>query len=96
MITHSVFFRLHHEAGSAAEAKFFAASAPLASLPTVKNFQRLKQTSTKNNFTHGFSMQFENQKAYEAYDSDPIHAAYVRDIWIPQVADFMEIDHVTV
>jgi hypothetical protein len=94
MITHSVFFRLHHAAGSQGEMKFFIDSLVLAKLPTVGNFQRLKQTSKKNNFTHGFSMQFKDQKAYDAYNNDPIHTAYVKNIWIPQVAEFMEIDHV--
>jgi hypothetical protein len=94
MITHSVFFRLHHAAGSPTETKFFIDSLALAKLPTVVNFQHLKQTSKKNNFTHGFSMQFKDQKAYDAYNNDPIHTAYVKNIWIPQVAEFMEIDFV--
>jgi hypothetical protein len=94
MITHSVFFRLHHAAGSQAEMKFFIDSLPLAKLSTVKNFQRLQQTSKKNNFTHGFSMQFKDQQAYDAYSNDPTHTTYVKNVWIPQVAEFMEIDHV--
>lgn len=95
MICHSVFFRLKHEAGSAEEKAFFANSMPLASLPTVQNFRRLKQTSKKNTFTHGFAMDFTDQAAYDAYNTHPVHTAYVRDIWIPHVAEFMEIDHET-
>jgi hypothetical protein len=96
MITHSVFFRLHHAPASHEETMFFLNSLPLAALPTVRNFRRLKQTSPKNPFTHGFSMQFENQQAYDAYNTDPTHTANVQTIWLPQVAEFMEIDHVEV
>jgi hypothetical protein len=94
MITHSVFFRLKHDAGSAGERDFFEKSKPLETLPTVKNFVRLKQTSKKNDFAFGFSMQFVDQSAYDAYNVHPVHSAYVSDVWIPNVADFMEIDHV--
>jgi hypothetical protein len=94
MIRHTVFFRLKHGAGSASEAAFFAASKPLETLPTVKDFQRLKQTSTKNNFAYGFAMSFETQAAYDAYNVHPVHAAYVRDVWMANVAEFQEIDYV--
>jgi Stress responsive A/B Barrel Domain len=93
MITHSVFFRLNHAPDSHEETMFFLNSLPLAALPTVRDFRRLKQTSVKNPFTHGFSMQFENQAAYNAYNTNPTHTAYVQNIWIPQVVEFLEIDH---
>jgi quinol monooxygenase YgiN len=93
MITHSVYFRLNHAAGSAGETKFLADSEPLASLPTVIGFKYLKQTSRKNSFTHGFTMDFTDQAAYDAYNTHPVHTAYVQNIWIPNVAEFMEIDY---
>jgi hypothetical protein len=93
MIRHSVFFKLNHTAGSAGEAAFFESSKPLAKLPTVQNFKKLKQTSKKNNFAYGFAMDFADQAAYDAYNNNPVHTAYVKDIWIPNVAEFMEIDY---
>jgi hypothetical protein len=94
MIRHSVFFRLKHAAGSAAEQGFFRASMVLATLPTVKTFETLKQVSPKNGFSHGFSMEFDDQASYEAYNVHRLHVAYVQDVWLPQVAEFMEIDTV--
>jgi hypothetical protein len=94
MITHTVFFRLKHVEGSAEEKKFLADSLALAKLPTVKNFRQLRQTSIKNNFRFGFAMEFDDEIAYNQYNLHPAHVAYVRDTWIPQVSEFMEIDYV--
>jgi LAS superfamily LD-carboxypeptidase LdcB len=94
MIRHTVVFRLKHAKGSAEEHKFLADSMSLAKLPTVRKFEQLKQVSPKNAFHFGFSMEFDDQAAYDAYNTDPVHVAYVKDIWIPQVAEFMEIDYV--
>lgn len=94
MIRHTVFFRLKHAAGAAAEQGFFRASKVLATLPTVKNFEMLRQVSPKNGFSHGFSMEFDDQASYEAYNVHPLHVTYVQDVWLPQVAEFMEIDTV--
>jgi hypothetical protein len=93
MITHSVFFTLKHAPGSPAEKGFLERSLMLANIPGVQNYRQLRQTSSKNKFRFGFSMQFANQAAYDGYNAHPSHAAYVRDIWVPEVADFLEIDH---
>ena len=50
--------------------------------------------SGKNGFAWGFSMEFADQAAYDAYNAHPAHVAFVRDRWVPEVADFMEIDYV--
>lgn len=94
MIRHTVVFRLKHAKGSDGESAFFKASESLASLPTVKNFERLRQISPKNDYSFGFAMAFDDQAAYDAYSAHPVHVAYLRDIWIPNVAAFMEIDTV--
>jgi Stress responsive A/B Barrel Domain len=96
MIRHTVAFRLKHPKGSQEEQQFIDEAMILTSISTVKNFERLKQVSLKNNFSHGFSMEFDDQAAYETYNNHPTHVAYVRDQWIPNVADFMEIDYVSV
>lgn len=95
MIRHTVVFTLQHAAGSAAEKTFLDDSMVLANLPTVKKFERLKQVSSKNEFKFGFSMEFDNQSDYSAYNDHPTHVSYVRDRWIPEVKAFMEIDYVT-
>ncbi|MBY5567518.1 Dabb family protein [Rhizobium leguminosarum] len=93
MIRHTVAFRLQHEAGSAEETSFLADALVLAKIPSVRNFEQLRQTSPKNDFTFGFSMEFDDQAAYDTYNLHPLHVAFVRDRWGPEVADFLEIDY---
>lgn len=94
MICHSVFFRLKHQEGSVEERDFFAASEVLATLPTVRNFEALRQVSPKNGFSYGFAMEFDDQAAYEAYNAHPHHLAYVETVWKSNVEEFIEIDTV--
>jgi hypothetical protein len=93
MIRHTVAFTLRHPRGSAEEAAFLDAALVLADLPMVGNFERLRQVSGKNGFAWGFSMEFADQAAYDAYNAHPVHTAFVRDRWQPEVADFLEIDY---
>jgi len=94
VIVHSVFFRLHHESGSDAEATFLAKAAALAKIPGVGNFQTLEETSPKNPFTFGLSMEFANRAAYDAYNKHPDHVRFVKEVWMKEVAEFQEIDYV--
>jgi hypothetical protein len=94
MIRHTVVFTLKHAPGSAPERKFLEDALILAKIPTVRNFERLKQVSAKNNYKYGFSMEFADQAGYDAYDQHPDHVAFVRDRWKVEVSDFMEIDYV--
>jgi quinol monooxygenase YgiN len=93
MIRHTVAFRLHHAPGSTEEAEFLAAARALADIPGVEAYEQLRQTSAKNDFTFGFSMEFADQAAYDGYSSHPVHSAFVADRWVPEVADFLEIDY---
>ena len=93
MITHTVTFRLKHKQGSPEEVNFLQACQDLAEIPGVQNFQRLKQVSVKNNFTHGLSMDFVDEAAYQAYNDHPTHVSFVQNRWIPEVDDFLEIDY---
>ena len=43
------------------------------------------QVSVKNEFKSGFSMEFADQKAYGGYTYHPLHEAFVRDRWVPDV-----------
>lgn len=94
MILHTVVFALKHAPGSAAESAFLDAAKALAAIPTVKKFESFRQTSPKNDYAFGFAFEFADQAGYDAYNSHPVHVAFVRDRWVPEVARFMEIDYV--
>ncbi|NRP85521.1 hypothetical protein GFPCMMHI_01419 [Ensifer adhaerens] len=89
----SVAFRLKHKAGSAEETRFLKDALVLKEISSFRNFEQLRQTSPKNDFTFGFSMEFDSQSGYDAYNIDPDHVAFVRDRWVPEVESFLEIDY---
>jgi hypothetical protein len=93
VIRHTVMFTLKHEAGSLEETAFLVAALALETIESVRKFERLRQTSTKCNHRFGFSMEFESREGYEFYNSHPAHTKFVADYWIPEVADFQEIDY---
>ncbi|SIO28739.1 Dabb family protein [Agromyces cerinus] len=94
MIRHTVAFRLRHPSGSTAERSFLTDAESLAAIPGVERFEQLDQVSSKNPYAFGFSMEFADQDAYEAYNAHPVHVAFVRDRWVPEVEDFLELDYV--
>ena len=93
MISHTVVFRLKHPPGSAPEHDFLQAARQLALLPGVERFECLRQISAKNPFTYGLSMEFADAAAYQRYNGHPEHTRFVHERWLPEVADFMEIDY---
>ena len=93
MIRHTVVFTLKQAPGSAEEKSFLEAGKILASIPGVEKFEQLRQTSKKNDYDFGFSMEFKDGQAYAAYNDHPDHTAFVQGRWIPEVATFMEIDY---
>jgi heme-degrading monooxygenase HmoA len=94
VIRHTVVFRLKHAQGSAGEKDFLESAKALADIPGVDQFEQLRQTSKKNDYAFGFSMEFADEAAYAAYNDHPAHVAFVRDRWVPEVEAFMEIDYV--
>ena len=96
MILHTVAFRLKHPRGSKEEMAFLEAGRALAAIPAVAKFEAYNQVSPKNDFTFGFAFAFADQAAYDAYNAHPDHVAFVRDRWVPEVADFLEIDYTPV
>lgn len=94
MIRHTVVFNLKQAKGSLTEKAFLRDAKVLAEIPGVEKFEQLRQTSPKNDYSFGFSMEFADQAAYDAYNIHPKHVAFVRDRWVPEVAGFMEIDYV--
>jgi len=96
MIRHTVVFTLRHPTGSPEEEAFLEAGRGLADIPGVERFERLRQVSGKNGYAWGFSMEFADRAAYDGYNEHPAHVAFVRDRWVPEVADFLEIDYVPI
>lgn len=92
-IHHTVFFKLKHKHGSVQEQAFLDSAKALSSLPGIENFNCLRQVSKKNKFEFGLSMEFADQHAYDQYNHHPDHVAFVEQIWLKEVEDFMEIDY---
>jgi multidrug efflux pump subunit AcrB len=72
--------------------QFFAAVDELKQIPGVQKFEVLKQTSAKNPYEYGISMEFENHEAYDLYAGHFLHTAFVEKYWAACVEDFLEID----
>ena len=92
-IRHTVVFTLSHPEGSPAEADFLAAAGALSRIPGVEAFQILRETSPKNPYRFGISMEFAGPEAYAAYNEHPDHVRFVNEHWLPEVADFLEVDY---
>ena len=93
MIRHTVAFKLRHAAGSAAEHDFLQAIRRLAAIPTVKNFECLRQTGKKAVYAFGLSMEFASAQDYQTYNDHPDHVRFVQTRWVPEVSDFVELDY---
>ncbi|MDX6570503.1 MAG: hypothetical protein QOH15_3081 [Gaiellales bacterium] len=94
-IRHTVVFTLSHPEGSPEEADFLATAAKLAAIDGVEAFEILRETSPKNDYRFGISMEFADRSAYEAYNAHPDHVAFVQGRWLPEVSEFLEIDYET-
>ena len=93
MIRHTVTFKLKHPKGSPQERAFMDAALKLSLIPGVHRFECLRQTSKKNNYDFGISMEFDTRKAYDEYSNHPDHVAFVQSFWMKDVSDFLEIDY---
>jgi hypothetical protein len=93
MIRHTVAFRLRHPERSSEEADFLACIGRLRTIRGVKRFEVLKQVGTKNAYTFGLSMEFADSSAYQFYNDHPDHVKFVRDRWVPEVEEFIELDY---
>jgi stress responsive alpha/beta barrel protein len=92
-IRHTVSFTLRHPDGSDEERDFLAAAQRLGEIPGVEAFEILREVSPKNSFRFGISMEFADQAAYDGYNGHPDHVRFVEERWLPEVADFVEIDY---
>lgn len=89
-IRHTVSFRLRPEAD---EDAFLARLGALAEIDGVADFQLMQDVGDKNAFSHGATMVFSDRAAYDAYDAHPDHQAFVTEVWVRDVEDFLEVDH---
>jgi heme-degrading monooxygenase HmoA len=92
-IRHTVVFTLAHPEGSPAESEFLAATGGLSAIPGVEEFELLRETSPKNAYRFGISMEFADRAAYDAYNEHPDHVRFVQERWLAEVTDFLEVDY---
>jgi len=96
MIRHTVIFVLKHAHGSLQEKMFLRDAMVLTEIPGVTKFEQLKQVSKKNDYEFGFSMEFKDQAAYDAYNVHPKHVKFVKERWEREVERFLEIDYAAI
>lgn len=92
MIQHTVTFRLNEDAD---QAWFLGKAWDLAILPGVKDYEVLEQVGKKSTqFSLALSMWFDSEADYAGYNEHPTHVDFVQNVWIPNVAEFLELDYV--
>ena len=89
-IRHTVVFTLRDPEGAP---DFLAAAQRLSAIPGVEAFEILDEVSPKNGYRYGISMEFAGRDAYDAYNGHPDHVRFVQERWLPEVADFLEVDY---
>jgi hypothetical protein len=96
-IRHTVMFNLKYDVDAPETDKFLQdGQRILSALPMVKNFEVSRQVSSKNEYKFYFSMVFDNQEAYKAYNDHPEHVKFVKERWDTEVTNFLEADFVAV
>lgn len=94
-IQHTVMFNLKHEPNSKEERIFLEnGERILSALPMVINFEVKRQISKKTDFDFYFTMYFEDQASYEAYNNHPEHISFVSERWETEVSSFQEADFI--
>jgi hypothetical protein len=91
-LRHAGIFNFKPTVSESQKHEFFVALKALEEIDGVQKMEVSRQTSSKNKFKYGFSMEFVNNEVYQAYSIHPQHDAFVKEFFIPFVEDFMEID----
>ena len=91
-IRHAGIFNFKATVSESQKHAFFVALKALEEINGVEKLDVSRQTSSKNKFKYGFSMEFASNEIYQAYSIHPQHDAFVQDYFIPLVEDFLEID----
>jgi len=53
----------------------------------------LAEVSPKNGYRFAISMEFADRAAYERYNEHPDHVQFVRELWLSEVSEFLELDY---
>ena len=93
MVRHTVIFSFKQSVDSIEQKDFFNAAQKLAAIQGVRNFELLKQTSKKNKFDFGISMEFDDQRNYEEYNLHKDHQFFIQQYWLKNIEDFLETDY---
>ena len=91
-LRHAGIFNFKATVSESQKHEFFVALKALEEITGVEKMEVSRQTSPKNKFKYGFSMEFASPEMYQAYSIHPQHDAFVQEFFIPLVEDFMEID----
>ncbi|MFD3408371.1 Dabb family protein [Aquirufa sp. HETE-83D] len=91
-LRHAGIFNFKATVSESQKHEFFVALKALEEISGVEKMEVSRQTSSKNKFKYGFSMEFASNEIYQAYSIHPQHDAFVQEFFIPLVEDFMEID----
>lgn len=92
VIRHSGLFNFKSNVTEEEKSAFFRTLKDLETIFWVQKMEVSKQTNSKNKYQYGFSMEFDDEDNYRAYQLNPIHDAFVKDYWLKMVDDFIEID----
>jgi quinol monooxygenase YgiN len=92
-ISHNAYFKLKDSLQESDRKLFFDEIYKLSDIEGVIDFKVVKETSPKNKFEYGATMQFKDQQAYDAYNQNPLHQKFVNEIWLKMVDSFIEIDY---
>jgi len=93
-IQHTVTLRLHEGVD---QQWFLGKARALAVLPGVHEFEILRQIGSKAaQFELALSMYFDTDEDYQSYNNHPIHVDFVENVWIPNVAEFLELDYLRI
>jgi len=91
-IRHAGIFNFKPTVSESQKHEFFVALKALEEIEGVEKMEVSRQTSAKNKFKYGFSMEFASNEIYQTYSVHPQHDAFVKEFFIPLIEDFMEID----
>lgn len=92
-VKHMVIFNLKSDKDSAQTKKFLDdGNRLLSNIEGVQKFFVFEQVSVKNDFSYGFSMEFDTQAEYDCYSNHPVHVDFVEKRWETEVTEFLEID----
>lgn len=82
-IRHAGIFNFKATVSESQKHAFFVALKALEEINGVEKLDVSRQTSSKNKFKYGFSMEFASNEIYQAYSIHPQHDAFVQDYFIP-------------